>query len=181
MLSFPRLACPSAKNIEWGLIMLANAACILSGSLAVIFAAMMVFQRSLYASAICLLLVLLQTSVLFYLSGSPMLAFLQVMVYAGAVMVLVVITIMAAPSPAQRRWGAISLPKPLAAAGLLLPLADAAVLLSKASLPSPSRLAGVFVPAQAALGSVLFGPYAVATEAVALLLFLSALALVESK
>ena len=92
-----------------------------------------------------------------------------------------VLLIMAAPSPAQRRWGAISLPKPLAAAGLLLPLADVLAVMSRAALPAPSRLAGALQPSQAALGSVLFGPYAVATEAVALLLFLSALALVESK
>lgn len=159
--------------------MLTNAACIIAGSLAVVFAAMMVLQRSLYASAICLLLVLLQTSVLFYFSGSPMLAFLQVMVYAGAVMVLVVITIMASPAPAERRWGAVTLPKPLAAAGLLLPLADIAVMLSRGSVPQEQVLD--LARTQAALGSILFGPYAIATEAVGLLLFLSALALVEGR
>lgn len=144
----------------------------LAGGIALVFAALMMFQRSLYLSALCLLAVLLQTAVLFYLSGSPLLAFLQVMIYAGAVMVLVVVAIMATPSALDKLWSRLSVPWPAAILGLALFLAELAALLGRsgaAQAPAP--------PAQA-LGSILFGPYAVATEAVTVLMLLSALAVV---
>ena len=157
------------------------AASILAGAGAGVFAVLMLFQRSLYASAICLLAVLLQASALFYLSGSPLLAFLQLMIHAGAVMVLVVITIVASPTPVERRWAVSGLPRPLLLTGAALPAALAALFLSRAQ-PGAAMAAGAALgPAQAAIGSVLFGPYALATEAVGLLLFLSALAVVDFK
>lgn len=146
---------------------------ILAGGIALVFAALMTVQRSLYASALCLLAVLLQTAVLFYLSGSPLLAFLQVMIYAGAVMVLVVVAIMATPSALDKLWSRLSVPWPAAILGLVLLLAELAALLGRSG-------AAAQVPAQPvqALGSILFGPYAVATEAVTVLMLLSALAVV---
>lgn len=157
--------------------MLTLAACILSGATAVVFAAMMVLQRSLYASAICLLVVLLQASVLFYFSGSPLLAFLQIMVYAGAVMVLVIVTIMSSPEPAERRWSGLSFPRWLAALGLLMPLVEAGMMMSRSGGGGLAHGAS----AQGAIGPVLFGPFSVATEAVGLLLFLAALAVADSR
>jgi NADH-quinone oxidoreductase subunit J len=147
----------------------------ISGAAAVIFAGLMLFQRSLYAAAICLLAVILQTAAAFFLSGAPLLAFLQIMIYAGAVMVLVVVTIMAAPAPAERRfapgWGG----GPAAAAVAALLGAQLACVAISAKAPAGGRgPAGL----QEKLGPVLFGPYAVATEAVTLLMFVSALALV---
>jgi NADH:ubiquinone oxidoreductase subunit 6 (subunit J) len=146
----------------------------LAGGIALVFTALMMFQRSLYASALCLLAVLLQTAVLFYLSGSPLLAFLQVMIYAGAVMVLVVVAIMATPSALDKLWSRLSVPWPAAILGLALLLAELAALLlgrSGAAAQAPA-------PPVQALGSILFGPYAVATEAVTVLMLLSALAIV---
>lgn len=149
----------------------------LCGAAAVAFAVLMVLQRSLYLSAICLLAVLLQAAALFFIAGAPLLAFLQIMIYAGAVMVLIVVTIMAAPSPeepAASRFARLSLPWPLAAAGLVLPLVEVFLLLSRGGAAAvPARGASV----ELSLGPVLFGPFAVATEAVTLLMFLSALAL----
>lgn len=138
----------------------------------------MVFARSLYASAVCLLAVLFQISLLFFLAGAPLLAFLQIMIYAGAVMVLVVVTIMVSPLAAQNRWSGSSLPKPLIALGLALPALELAWAAVNLDLPAPA------VPAAGPaihVGAVLFGPYAVATEAAALLLFLSALAMVDRR
>lgn len=153
---------------------------VLAGATAVVFAVLMIFQRSLYASAMCLMVVLIQASVIFYFSGSPLLAFLQIMIYAGAVMVLVVVTIMAAPAPAERLWGGLSLPKPLVAAGLLLPVVEAALMMSRSGQARTLVQAGAS-QAQSAIGAVLFGPYAVATEAVGLLLLISALAMVDGE
>lgn len=147
-----------------------------SGAAAVLFAAMMILQRSLYGAAICLLAVLLQTAAFFFFAGAPLLAFLQIMIYAGAVMVLVVVTIMAAPAPARRRFAELGAPWPLAAAGLLLPAGIVFAFLARSPLPVGGLDAAASV--QSALGPVLFGPYAVATEAVTLLMFLSSLALV---
>lgn len=147
----------------------------LAGLVAAVFAALMVFQRSLYASAICLLAVLLQVSVFFFFTGAPLLAFLQTMIYAGAVMVLVVIALTAAPSRPESNWAASPLlPRWLAALGVLLPLAEVAFMASQAQ-PAAAAASGGFA-LQPSLASVLFGPYAVATEAVTLLMFVAGLA-----
>lgn len=146
-----------------------------AGAAAVFFAFLMVFQRSLYSAAVCLLIVLLQTSVLFYFFGSPLLAFLQILIYAGAVMVLVVVTIMASPVPAENRWAKLSLSKPLAAAGFLLPVLEIGVMAARGAPAPAAAAAGAPGPL---IGAVLFGPFALATEAAALLLFFSALVLV---
>lgn len=153
-----------------------QAALVLSGVLAVVFAGLMLLQRSLYSAAICLLGVLLQTAAFFFLAGAPLLAFLQIMIYAGAVMVLIVVTIMAAPAPVEVRFARLSVPLPIAALGLLLPAGEVALAVSRGGLPAGG--AGGAAPLQAALGPILFGPYALATEAVTLLMFLSSLALV---
>ncbi len=148
----------------------------LAGCVAAFFAALMVFQRSLYAAAICLLIVLLQVSVFFFFSGAPLLAFLQVMIYAGAVMVLVVITIMAAPSQVSDPWSRTAVPRWLAVAAVAVPVAEAVAMAwssGAASLPA----AGISL--QPSIASVLFGPYAAATEAVTLLLLLAGLAMAD--
>jgi NADH-quinone oxidoreductase subunit J len=96
-------------------------AVILAGAVAAAFAGIMLFSRSLYVSAVCLLVVLLQTGLIFLLRGAALLGFLQVMVYAGAVMVLVVITIMATggePSADFSRFADFSFPRWLAFVGL---------------------------------------------------------------
>ena len=158
-------------------------AVVLAASVAVFFAGTMVFSRSLYVSAVCLLVVLLQTGVIFLLRGAPLLAFLQVMVYAGAVMVLVVITIMATggePETGFKRFADFSFPRWLAYLGLA-----AAALEIGATLVAAGRPDGAVLPADPALGpafgAALFKSYALATEAVTLLMFLAALAVLPEK
>jgi len=148
-----------------------------AGAAAVFFAVLMVLQRSLYSAAICLLLCLFQVAAVFFLAGAPLLGLLQVMIYAGAVMVLVVVTIMAAPAPAGSRWSRLSAPKPLALAAVVLPPAEVALIVWRGSAAAP--LVGGGLAVQPAIGSYLFGPYAAATEAVTLLMFVAALALIE--
>lgn len=155
--------------------MLSDCALLLAGTVAAIFSVLMIFQRSLYVSAICLLGVLLQAAVIFFLSGAPLLAFLQVMIYAGAIMVLVVVTIMAAPMPTKERWAPVFMPRPLAILGVLAPVVESFWIMIR----EKSAATAVIMPlAQLQLGSFLFKPYAIATEAVTLLLFLSALAVI---
>ncbi len=152
-------------------------AALAAGAVAVFFAGVMLLHRSLYVSAVSLLVVLLQTAVLFVLCGSPLLGLLQVMIYAGAVMVLVVVTIMAAGAEGGR-FADFSFPKPLAWAGLLAGVLETAVILSHGAAPAA---AAVDPALQAKLGAVLFKPYALATEAVTLLMFLAALAIAPEK
>lgn len=150
---------------------------LVAGIVAVFFAGVMLLHRSLYVSAVSLLIVLLQTAVLFILCGSPLLGLLQVMIYAGAVMVLVVVTIMAAGQEGER-FADFSFPRPLAWAGLLAAVVEIALLLSRGDAPAA---VAVDPGLQAQLGAVLFRPYALATEAVTLLMFLAALAIAPQR
>lgn len=152
-------------------------AALVAGAVAVFFAGVMLLHRSLYVSAVSLLVVLLQTAVLFLLCGSPLLGLLQVMIYAGAVMVLVVVTIMAAGAEGGR-FADFSFPKPLAWLGLIAAVAETALILSHGTAPAA---VAVDPALQIQLGAVLFKPYALATEAVTLLMFLAALAIAPDK
>ncbi|MBI4425900.1 MAG: NADH-quinone oxidoreductase subunit J [Elusimicrobia bacterium] len=69
-----------------------------------LFAVLLVFQKTLYGSAICLLAVLLQVAAMFFAWGAELLGLMQVMVYAGAIMVLVVIATMTGPTRVERPW-----------------------------------------------------------------------------
>lgn len=153
----------------------------LAGAVAVVFAGVMLTHRSLYVSAVCLLVVLLQTGVIFLLRGAPLLGLLQVMVYAGAVMVLVVVTIMASggASSDSPRLADFSFPRWLAVLGVVVALAEAALTLrglgaSPETIPAAEGLSAAF-------GKALFTSYALATEAVTLLMFLAALAIAPEK
>lgn len=152
-------------------------AALVAGVVAFFFAGVMLMHRSLYVSAVSLLVVLLQTAFLFLLCGSPLLGLLQVMIYAGAVMVLVVVTIMAAGSEGER-FADFSFPRPLAWFGLIAAVAETALLLSRGTAPAA---VAVDPALQIQLGATLFKPYALATEAVTLLMFLAALAIAPEK
>ncbi len=152
-------------------------AALVAGAVAAFFAGVMLLHRSLYVSAVSLLVVLLQTAALFLLCGSPLLGLLQVMIYAGAVMVLVVITIMAAGHEGER-FADFSFPRPLAWAGLFAAVIETALILSHGTAPAA---VAVDPALQVRLGAVLFKPYALATEAVTLLMFLAALAIAPEK
>jgi NADH-quinone oxidoreductase subunit J len=157
-------------------------AVILAGAVAAAFAGVMLFSRSLYVSAVCLLVVLLQTGLVFLLRGAALLGFLQVMVYAGAVMVLVVITIMATggePAADFARFADFSFPRWVAILGLAI---FAGVIGAALKLGASTAAVAPADPALAAgFASALFNSYALATEAVTLLMFLAALAVLPDK
>lgn len=158
-------------------------AVMLAGAVAVVFAGVMLLNRSLYVSAVCLLVVLLQTGLIFLLRGAALLGFLQVMVYAGAVMVLVVITIMATggePGAGFARFADFSFPRWMAVPILAAAAVEIGAVLylggrsSAAVAPAAPELAGAFA-------SALFNSYAPATEAATLLMFLAALAVLPGQ
>jgi len=145
---------------------------------AVLAAALMIFGRTLYASAVCLLAVFAQVALLFYLMGAPLVAFMLVMIYAGAVMVLVVISIMATPPRLRQIWSSSAMPKALA---VLLILLLGVQLLPAFQNPGVSALPEVPWPSLATdVAAVLYGPYALLTETVAVLVFLACLAVREA-
>ena len=158
-------------------------AVIFAGAVAAAFSGVMLLSRSLYVSAVCLLVVLLQTGVIFLLRGAALLGLLQVMIYAGAVMVLVVITIMATggePGAHFERFADFSFPRPLAVLGLAAGALEIAAVLFFGGASS-AAVVPTDPAAAAAFASVLFKSYAPATEAVTLLMFLAALAVLPDK
>lgn len=154
-----------------------TAAFALSAALAVAFAFGALFQKTLYGAAMCLLGVLLETAVLFILVGAPLLGFLQVLVYAGAVMVLVVISILASAPLLAERWAALAVPRPIA---WLAPLAAFAGLLSAAQRLGGSPALPHAGPAlERAMARLLFGPWALATEAIGILVLIASLSVLK--
>lgn len=151
---------------------------VLLGFLALLSSLLLLFQRSAYAGAICLLAVLLQAAGLFLLLGARLLGFLQVLIYAGAVLVLVVIALMAAP-PAlgPSRWAKLSLPGwilALPALALFLELAVLALSATQGSGPLPQ----IDPSMERAVAALLFGRFALLTEAAGGLVLLCSLAVV---
>lgn len=148
------------------------------GLLAVTLAFAALFQRTLYGAAMCLLGVLLETAALFVLVGAPMLGFLQILVYAGAVMVLIVIAILSSPPKLAHRWAENPAP------GWVSWTAPAVVLVALAALgpalcsgPSPLPMAGPAL--EKAMARLLFGPWAAAVEAAGVLVLVASLSVLK--
>jgi NADH-quinone oxidoreductase subunit J len=66
----------------------------IAGALAIIAALSVVFQRTPVYSALSLIVVLASLALIYLLLGAPFIAMIQVIVYAGAIMVLFVLVIM---------------------------------------------------------------------------------------
>lgn len=147
------------------------------GGLAVLFAVCALFARTLYGAAMCLLGVLLETAVLFALLGAPLLGLLQVLIYAGAVMVLIVIAVLASPPRLARPWAELSVPRALA---WLAPLAAlAGILAALGTIGGQAALPYAGPELERGMARLLFGPWALATEAVGLLVLVASLSVVK--
>jgi NADH-quinone oxidoreductase subunit J len=70
-----------------------NVAFYIFACIAVVSSIMLILHRNVLISAMFLLLVLLSTAIIFILLNAQLVAFLQIILYAGAVVVLFVITI----------------------------------------------------------------------------------------
>lgn len=139
-----------------------------TSAIAVIAAGAILVVRHPVHAALYLIISLLALALLFFLLGAPLLAALQVMLYAGAIMVLFLFLIMTMnlrpgrdrplPLPSGWKWPALL--------ALLLWL-ELSLLLSR----SPSEVVSSTTEVEPkAVGSALFGPYLVVVEAAAILL-----------
>jgi NADH:ubiquinone oxidoreductase subunit 6 (subunit J) len=145
-----------------------------AGAAAVAFALFALVQRSLYGTAICLLVVLLQVALLFLLMGAQLLGFLQVLVYAGAIMVLLVVASMSSPARLEELWARLALPRAWAWGGFAVLALELGLFLRWA--PAGAPFLGVTRELEARMAGILFGPHAVLTELVGALILVAALA-----
>ncbi|MCX5790065.1 MAG: NADH-quinone oxidoreductase subunit J [Elusimicrobia bacterium] len=149
------------------------------GGLAVIFAVLMLLQRTLFGSAMCLLIVLAQLAGMFFSMGAQLLAMMQILVYAGAIMVLIIIAIMAAPPRFSTLWASYDAPPAAVALILGVLLAEFLVVLLYEGAPLPTgefTLSAAQVERQ--MSWLLFNRYAGVTELVGLLILAASLAVV---
>jgi NADH-quinone oxidoreductase subunit J len=157
----------------------------IASGLAIVSALAMVVVKTPVRSVISLLLTFFALAVLFVLLAAPFIAALQVIVYAGAILVLFLFVIMLLnltkeaeekdARPIQKLLGLVSV---VALGGILL-----GVTLKAGAPPVPA--AGGLIPAKdeiPIIGRLLFSDYLLAFEALSVLLLLAAVgALVLSK
>ena len=142
------------------------------------------FQRNLVVAGLCLVLTFFGVAGLFLLLSNPVAAALQIIVYSGAIVVLVLFVIMLlsaheeepARSPHSiQRWGSVAMALLLAGGALKVVLGSAFLAQARATpLPAPMNLG--------ALGLELFSNHLAAFEIVGLLLLaamIGAVALVK--
>ncbi|HVR88954.1 MAG TPA: NADH-quinone oxidoreductase subunit J [Candidatus Limnocylindria bacterium] len=151
-----------------------------AGGICVVSAANAVLRRDALTSALSLTVTLFSLAVLYLGLGAPYLAGVQVAVYAGAIMVLLVFVIMllGAGRVAPPRVGRPA----LTGVAVLLATALFAVLVSaiaRGGLASSIRDEPVAAPDHvAALGALIFGRYLVAFEVTSVLLLAALIAAV---
>jgi len=144
------------------------------GGLAVAAALSVVLQRTPVYSALSLIVVLCSLAVLYLLLGAEFLAVIQVIVYAGAIMVLFVLVIMllnaGREQPTDKSRLARQLGMPLLAAFLVEVLWVIWKPFSPAQMSAPSLEAG-----PAAIGTLLFRQYVLPFELASILILVAIL------
>jgi len=142
----------------------------MSAIIAVASTAMVIMERKAVHALLYLIVSLLAVAVIFFVLGAPFMAALEVLIYAGAIMVLFVFVMMllnlgGAAAGQERQWlhaRAWSGPGILAA----VLLAEVVYVLTCAGWPKPTG--GVVEPRQ--VGAALFGPYVLGVELASLVL-----------
>ena len=128
---------------------------------------MAVTRRELVHAVVYLVLSFFSLALIFFMMGAPLVAAIEVIVYAGAIMVLFLFIVMMIETSARPKgsrvaaWG----PAALICAAIL---AGALALLFSA--PGASMPAERFLVSPRAFGTALFGPFALAVEAASLML-----------
>ena len=144
----------------------------LTSGLAVLATVIALTRTNAAHALIYLILSLLAVAVLFFLLGAPFAAALEILIYAGAIMVLFVFVVMMlnlgdAGEAQERDW--------LHARAWVVPGILAALLLAEILLifgDNGARTAGVAVSPKE-VGIALYGPYVLAVEIAAMLLMAS--------
>jgi len=146
------------------------------GGLAVMAALSVVLQRTPVYSALSLIVVLASLAVIYLLLGAPFVAMVQVIVYAGAIMVLFVLVIMLLNAghegPSQHRakfarWAGPPL--------LVAFLAEVAVLIWKQYGLTSTANAPAVDASPAAVGRLLFTSYVLPFEVTSILILVAVL------
>jgi NADH-quinone oxidoreductase subunit J len=148
-----------------------DAAFYLAGAVAILSTAMVITRLNAVHALLYLIVSLLAVGVTFFLLGAPFIAMLEVIIYAGAIMMLFIFAVMMLnlgplAVSRERQW----LPRrawvgPGLLAGVLL--AELAAVLAARR----GATVGTAVVPPEAVGAQLFGPYLLAVELAALLLF----------
>jgi NADH-quinone oxidoreductase subunit J len=142
----------------------------LSSAIAIIATAVALSRRNAVHGLLYLVVSLLAVAVIFYALGAPFAAALEVIIYAGAIMVLFVFVILmvnperglAEGEPPLVRWTLWIGP------GVFCAILAAELVWLFAANPSGSPAPGQVVPAQ--VGTALLGPYVLGVEIVSLML-----------
>ena len=146
-----------------------NAIFIIAASIALISSLMSITNRNAIHALLYLILSLLSISIIFYISGAPFIAALEVIVYAGAIMVLFIFVVMilniGLEEEIENKW--------LKPRMWILPVILACALLAilvyaMRELHSSDSIAVIITPKQ--VGISLFTTYLIAVEIAAVLL-----------
>ena len=143
------------------------------GGIAVIFAVMMILKRNPVHSALCLVVVFVSLALLYVLLGAEFLAAVQVIVYAGAIMVLFLFVIMLLNLDAEVRSQGLSRVAfkacSLVGTGLLLLLLLSGGAVKALRTMAPEQVSGVPGNTQA-VAELLFTKYLLPFEVTSILL-----------
>ncbi len=131
-----------------------------------------VTSRNLMHAVVHLVISFVGTALMFFLLGAPLLAALEVIVYAGAIMVLFVFIVitLAMPVSGGEKWRYLRQWLPAALLSGVLLIIMAALILSDPASGQPLRLALV---SPADLGRFIFQKYWLPVEIVSFLLFVA--------
>ena len=144
--------------------------------LAVIGALSLILQRQPVHSALSLMLVMVSLAVLYLLLGAPFIAAIQVIVYAGAIMVLFIFVIMVLNAGKEERTSFSRFTQmfglPLAAMFLI----ETVLLIGGTwSVPTSEENGGRFIGTVEQLGTALFRDYVFAFELTGILILIALL------
>jgi NADH-quinone oxidoreductase subunit J len=142
----------------------------ISGFVAMISTLMVITRKNAVHALLYLIVSLLSVALVFFVLGAPFVAALEVIIYAGAIMVLFIFVIMMLnvnieSAQQERQW--------MSPAGWVGPACLSAVLLGEliyAMTNSSIRLINVSMVGPKQVGVSLFGPYLIAVELASMLL-----------
>jgi len=141
-----------------------------AGAVAIVATVMAITRLAAVHALLYLVVSLLAVAVVFYTMGAPLIAALEVIIYAGAIVVLFVFVVMmmnfgAQDSETERKW--------LAGRAWLGPVILSALLLAEViylivRAPESATMSSITTPKQ--IGLALYGPYLLGVELASILL-----------
>ncbi len=143
--------------------------------IAVAAALLMIFGRNATHSVLAMVLNFSMVAVLYLLLGAPFLAAVQVLVYAGAILVLFLFVVMLMGNDPGPLWEQIPLQRPIALIFVLLLLIGMVPALDRVYLTGArgAALAGTLTDEPSALAGVLFSGYVLPFEVTAVILLVA--------